>query len=95
MTSYTIPWIAKDGIKIWLGGSHKISADRMKSRDGMDKVQALEVSKKRYEGNKILYKRLYGFDFGEKSVFDIVIDTDLLDAAGVITRAQDEVQKLF
>ena len=37
------------GIKIWLGGSHKISADRMQSRDGMDEVKALEVSKKRYE----------------------------------------------
>ena len=26
MTSYTIPWISQGGIKIWLGGSHKISA---------------------------------------------------------------------
>ena len=46
MTSYTIPWISQGGIKIWLGGSHKISADRMQSRDGMDEVKALEVSKK-------------------------------------------------
>ena len=52
MTSYTIPWISQGGIKIWLGGSHKISADRMQSRDGMDEVKALEVSKKRYEVNK-------------------------------------------
>ena len=95
MTSYTIPWISQGGIKIWLGGSHKISADRMQSRDGMDEVKALEVSKKRYEGNKILYKDLYGFDFGEKSVFDIIIDTDLLDAAGVIKKVQEEVQKFL
>ena len=58
-------------------------------------MQALEVSKKRYEGNKILYKDLYGFDFGEKSVFDIIIDTDLLDAAGVIKKVQEEVQKFL
>ncbi len=95
MTSYTIPWIAQGGIKIWLGGSHKISADRMQSRDGMDAAKALTVSKKRYAENKIIYKRLYGFDFGEKSVFDVVIDTDLLDAAKVITRAQEGVQKIL
>ncbi|MDI1496195.1 MAG: Nucleoside/nucleotide kinase [Cenarchaeum symbiont of Oopsacas minuta] len=95
MTSYTIPWIAKGGIKIWLDGSHKISANRMQSRDGMDVRKAMNISKKRYDGNKTLYRRLYGFDFGQQSVFDIIIDTDLLDATSVIAKAQDGVKKLI
>ena len=84
ITSYTLPWLVDDGIKIWLDGSHQSSANRMKGRDNLTKEDALEITKKRYDENRALYKKIYNFDFGvDKSVFDKVIDTNSLDAAQV------------
>jgi cytidylate kinase len=96
ITSYTLPWLVKDGIKIWLDGSLKNSALRMKKRDNMDKQKALEIVKTRYEKNKKLYKKLYNFDFGEDlSVFDKIIDTDELDAKKVLEIAKSTVKELL
>lgn len=96
ITSYTLPWLVDGGIKIWLGGSKQNSAKRMQSRDNMNMQNALAVVKTRYDENKALYKKLYGFDFGDDlSVFDVVIDTDGLDAPGVLSRAISEVRKIL
>jgi cytidylate kinase len=96
ITSYTLPWLVDDGIKIWLDGSHQSSANRMKTRDKMTKEAALEITKTRYDENKALYKKLYNFDFGEdKSVFDKVINTDDLDADQVFEIAKKTVKKLL
>lgn len=96
ITSYTLPWLVDDGIKIWLEGSHQSSADRMKTRDNVTKQDALEITKKRYDENKLLYKKLYNFDYGEdKSVFDKVIDTNGLDADQVFEIAKSTMKKLL
>lgn len=96
ITSYTLPWLVDNGIKIWLDGSHQSSATRMTNRDNMTKEQALEITKKRYDENKALYKKLYNFDFGDdKSVFDKVIDTDELNADEVIQIAKSTVRELL
>ena len=95
ITSYTLPWLVSGGIKIWLGGSKQNSAKRMQTRDNMDITNALDIVKKRYEENKALYKKLYGFDFGEDlSVFDIIINTDGLDAQAVLDSAIQKVREL-
>jgi len=96
ITSYTLPWLVDDGIKIWLAGSHENSARRMKSRDNMDKEKALEITKTRYDENKKLYKKLYNFDFGENlDVFDKIIDTDEIDADKVLEIAINTVKELL
>ena len=96
ITSYTLPWLVENGIKIWLDGSHQSSATRMKGRDNVTKEEALEITKKRYDENKVLYKKLYNFDFGEdKSVFDKVINTDGLDAEQVSEIVKSTVGELL
>ncbi len=96
ITSYTLPWLVDDGIKIWLAGSHENSAIRMESRDNMDKEKALEITKTRYDENKKLYKKLYNFDFGENlDVFDKIIDTDEIDADKVLEIAINTVKELL
>ena len=96
ITSYTLPWLVDNGIKIWLDGTHENSAKRMKTRDNMSKEEAMEITKKRYDENKVLYKKLYNFDFGEdQSVFDITINTDNLDADQVIEIAKSTVKELL
>ena len=96
ITSYTLPWLIKNGIKIWLEGSHASSTKRMQSRDNMTSEEAYEVTKERYDKNRALYKKLYNFDFGEdKSVFDLIINTDNLTAKQVIDVTKETVRKLL
>ena len=96
ITSYTLPWLVQGGIKIWLGGSRQNSAKRMQNRDNMDLNNAMEIVKQRYEENKALYKKLYGFDFGDDlSVFDIIINTDGMDAQAVLNTAIQKVRELL
>lgn len=96
ITSYTLPWLVTNGIKIWLDGSHQSSASRMTVRDKMSKDEALEITKKRYDQNKALYKKLYNFNFGEdKSVFDKIINTDGMSAQEVIQITEKTVRELL
>lgn len=96
ITSYTLPWLVKGGIKIWLAGSKENSAKRMQTRDNTSLHEALDIVKKRYDENKFLYKMLYGFDFGgDLTVFDIVINTDGLDAQTVLRTVIQKVRELI
>ena len=96
ITSYTLPWLVKDGIRIWLEGSHESSTNRMQSRDNMSSEDAYKITKERFDKNKALYKKLYNFDFGEdKSVFDLIINTDNLTAQQVIDVTKETVRKLL
>ena len=96
ITSYTLPWLIKDGIKIWLEGSHASSTKRMQSRDNMSPKDAYKITKKRFDKNKALYKKLYNFNFGDdKSVFDLIINTDNLTAQQVIDVVKETVRKLL
>lgn len=96
ITSYTLPWLVQDGIKIWLAGSYENSAKRMTARDKLSYNDALEIVKKRFEENKEIYKMLYGFDFGEDlSVFDKVINTDDLRIDEVLSRVKSAIKDLL
>lgn len=96
ITSYTLPWLVDDGIKIWLSGSHASSASRMMRRDGMDMGDAMRMTRERYDVNKVFYKDLYGIDFGgDLSVFDVTIDTDRMSASQVIDASCRAVRDLL
>ena len=96
ITSYTLPWLVDGGIKIWLSGSKKNSVQRMTIRDNLSETNALGIVQKRYNENKIIYKTLYGFEFGEDlSVFDKIIETDNLNAKQVLEIAKSTVRKFF
>ena len=96
ITSYTLPWLVDGGVKIWLDGSKENSAQRMTIRDNLSETDALGIVQKRYNENKIIYKTLYGFEFGEDlSVFDKIIKTDNLNAKQVLEIAKSTVRKFF
>ena len=96
ITSYTLPWLIKDGIRIWLEGSHESSTKRMQSRDSMSPEEAYEITKKRYDRNKALYKKLYNIDVGQDtSELDLIINTDNLTATQVIDVTKETVRKLL
>ena len=95
ITSYTLPWIADGGIKIWLSGTLENSAKRMQSRDNLTEINALDIVKKRFNENKLIYKNLYNFEFGDDlSVFDEIIQTDGLNAQQVLDKVESIVREL-
>ncbi len=96
ITSYTLPWMVNGGIKIWLAGAVENSAKRMQNRDNLTEHDALNVVQKRFSENKIIYKALYDFEFGEDlSVFDRIIETDGLNAQQVLDKAKSVVRELI
>ena len=96
ITSYTLPWLVEGGVKIWLSGSKENSAQRMTIRDNLSETNALEIVQKRYNENKIIYKTLYGFEFGEDlSIFDKIIKTDDLNVEQVLEIAKSTVREFF
>lgn len=91
ITSYAIPWICKEGIKVWLKGSKQIRAERMARRDDLAFEQAIKVVNMRDTQNADLYRKLYGYEFDtDLSVFHLVVDTELIEAEKV-----SDVVKLY
>lgn len=80
ITSYTLPWISDYGLKVWLIASTSSRAKRMARRDGLSIKESTRILKVRDIQNYFLYKKLYGFEFGEDlSPFHLVVDTENLD----------------
>lgn len=79
VTSYTLPWIADATINFWLQGSVGNRAKRMAMRDNISVSEAKKIVLRRDNENKLIYKKIYNFDFGERlDVFDFAFNTDLL-----------------
>lgn len=99
VTSYTLPWLAgpnSSGIKVWLDGSHASSISRMQSRDSVSTQKAYRITRERYDRNRALYKRIYGFEFGsDMSVFDHIIQTDNLTAEQVVDAVKGAISKVW
>jgi cytidylate kinase len=84
LDSWTMPWLLKTGFKIWLVASLEKRAERIAKRDKIPIGEALCVLKEKENRTKAIYKKLYGFELGEDfEPFNLVLDTDALNAKGV------------
>jgi CMP/dCMP kinase len=84
ITSYPLPWISKDGLKVWLSGSVRSRAARMAKRDLIPVSKCLKVLSVRDVENYKLYKKIYGIEFGKDlKPFDLVVDTENIDESKV------------
>jgi CMP/dCMP kinase len=94
MTSYTLPWLAKDGVKVWLSGTKRSRAERMARRDASSPEECAKVIEARDSENYALYKKLYGIRFGEDlSPFTIVVGTDGIPAAEVARSVLEQLPR--
>lgn len=92
ITSYTLPWLTSDAIRVWLGCSEDVSARRLQNRDGVDAEHAYRIARDRHRRNRTLYKNNYGFDVdADNDVFDIVVQTD---GKGISQVVREVVEKL-
>lgn len=84
LDSWTMPWLLKDGFKIWLSASLEKRAARVAERDKITVDEAFKVLKEKEDRTKAIYKKLYGFSLNEDfGPFDLVLDTDNLNAREV------------
>ncbi|MCX6644549.1 MAG: cytidylate kinase family protein [Candidatus Bathyarchaeota archaeon] len=84
LDSWTMPWLLKEGFKIWLMASIEKRAARVAERDKITVNEALKLLEEKEDRTKAIYRKLYGFVLGEDfAPFDLVLDTDNLDAEEV------------
>jgi cytidylate kinase len=93
LDSWTMPWLLKEGFKVWFEASPMMRAKRVAKRDRISVGEALRVLKEKDDLTRRIYEDLYGFVLGEDfSPFDLVLDTDLLgvrEVFGVICLVVD------
>jgi cytidylate kinase len=81
LDSWTMPWLLKEGFKIWLEASIEKRAARVAKRDGITVEEAFKALKNKEEQTKAIYKKLYDFSLGEDfKPFNLILDTDHLEA---------------
>jgi cytidylate kinase len=81
LDSWTMPWLFKNGFKIWLEASLEKRAERIAGRDRTDYAEALEALETKESQTKRIYKEMYGFDLGDDlEPFNFILDTDTLSA---------------
>jgi len=81
LDSWTMPWLLNGGFKVWIDASKQTRIKRLAKRDNISIKKASQVLEEKEEKTKTIYKRLYGFNLDEDfSPFDLILDTDKLDA---------------
>jgi len=96
LDSWTMPWLLKEGFKVWLEVSSNVRARRLAVRDGISIERASEVLRLKDESTKAIYKSLYGFDLGNDfSPFDFILDANELSADEVFKAVCSVVDRLI
>jgi len=73
-------WVAGDwaDVKVYVFCPANVRAKRVAKRDGIPLAKALERIKQRDAADSKKYKKLYGIDQMDKSIYDIIIDNSKL-----------------
>jgi len=96
LDSWTMPWLLKEGFKVWLEVSSSVRAKRLAVRDGITLERASEVLRVKDETTRAIYKSLYGFDLGNDfSPFDLILDANELSADEVFNAVCLVVDRLI
>ena len=78
--SWAVPWLLKEGFKIWLEASEEVRTRRLARRDHLDIKEALMFLREKESKTKEIYKKLYGFELGEDMTpFHLILDVNQLN----------------
>jgi cytidylate kinase len=75
VTTWLGPWIVDADFRIKVHASPETRAERIAKRDGMSFEDALKHVRERDESNRKRYKKIYGIDIYDESIFDAVLDS--------------------
>jgi cytidylate kinase len=79
LDSWAMPWLLKNGFKIWLETSEQVRAQRLAERDDINLEKALKILREKEAKTKEIFKKLYGFKLGEDfEPFQLILDVNLL-----------------
>ncbi len=96
LDSWTMPWLLKEGFKIWLLASIEKRAARVAQRDKISVAEAFKVLEEKEARTKTIYRQLYGFALDEDfAPFDLVLDTDNLNASEVFQTLCRVIENIF
>lgn len=96
LDSWTMPWLLKDGFKVWLECSEEVRARRLAKRNGLSFQDALKALRNKEEKTKQIYRELYGFSLGEDfSPFNLILDCNKLSAREVLDTISFVVENLL
>lgn len=89
-------WIAHlkkiPAFKIWLDCNENERIRRLIEREGGEIFDKKEEMKKRIEIEKRRYKKFYGIDLEDKSIYDLVIDTSKLTPDEIIEKILKKIK---
>ena len=73
-------WIAREysALKIYLSAPYEVRISRIASRDGISYAEAERVTSLRERIERRRFKRLYGVEIADLSIYDLVLNTSLL-----------------
>jgi len=78
--SWALPWLLKQGFKVWLEASEEVRVQRIAKRDDLSTEEALKFLREKENKTKEIYKKLYGFNLGEDfTPFHLVLDVNQLN----------------
>jgi len=96
LDSWTMPWLLKEGFKVWLEASEEVRARRVAKRDRISLKEALDSLREKESKTRIIYKNLYGFDLGKDfTPFDLILDVNLLSSDEVFRVLSMVVENLL
>lgn len=90
MDSWSMPWLYKKGIKIYLKAAEAERVKRVAKRSNVSLFRARETVKMKDSGTRKMYKRIHGFDIkNDLEVFDCIIETNNLKKQEVFNKIKD------
>ncbi len=89
-------WIAVheqlEGLRVWVACDEMERARRVAQRDGIDVEAALAANRGRQESEARRYRDFYGIDFGDLSVYSLIVDSGTSDPDTLAERVLDGAQ---
>lgn len=80
-------WLVKGtDLKVWLEAPPGVRAERSAGREEITAEEAMKRIKKRDASDIRRYKKYYGIDLNDKSVYDLIIDTSELPQEEIVDR---------
>lgn len=95
LDSWAIPWLLKEGFKVWLEASEEVRVKRLAERDRLDIKEAVMFLKEKESRTREIYRNLYGFDLGvDFSPFHLILDVNQLSRNEVFQALRMTVDNL-
>ncbi|MEM4335529.1 MAG: cytidylate kinase family protein [Candidatus Anstonellales archaeon] len=90
IATWLAPWMVKNSFKIWVFAPLEIRAKRLAKRDGISIKEAKRHILEREESNRKRYKKVYGIDIMDYSIFDVCLNAKTFkpkEMVGIIMEA--------